>query len=152
MKYRWLVGLSVAAFLWAIFFYKTMEYTCAFAAVAVLLYLYAEYCNKRKNDLSARNANLEEKAKWDAKRIGNLEEKKKELLRYKSLAMRGCDNLNIKHVPAVEPFKKILVVSQSDVDSSVCFIIKGFKYDTQDPDGYDFALREAEELIDKLKE
>lgn len=90
-----------------------------------------------------RNESLAEDNKW-------LEERIQE---YKHLTTTGCRNLKVKvfNIPDVPELPKysIAVVGVDTMNPDLEFVVKGFTADNEED--RDFAIREAEELIETIK-
>lgn len=83
-------------------------------------------------------------------RIGDLE---KEIREYRLLCTCGCRSLKVKvhRSPIVinnTPCGDVSVIGEH---GGYYFIVKSFTYDYYDPEDRDFAIREAEELIETIK-
>lgn len=86
--------------------------------------------------------------------IKSLEER---LHEHKHLLTAGGRNLKIRQwrIPFncdCDTHGVVSVVGCDTRRSDLHFVIKSYLYDENDPDGYDFAMREAEELIERLQE
>lgn len=84
-----------------------------------------------------------------------LKSKDEALHDYKHLLMVGDRNLKVRS--CVLPHKidnihgTVCVVGCDTRRSDLYFIIKSIPYDANDPNGYDFAMRQAEELIETIQ-
>lgn len=69
---------------------------------------------------------------------------------YQHLLTTGCRNIVVKecHVGGSD---SVEVCGRDTMNPSLEFVIKSFMYDGNDPDDYEFANREAEELVEKLQ-
>lgn len=84
-----------------------------------------------------------------------LKSKDEALHDYKHLLTAGCRNLKVQS--CMFPHKidniqgAVCVVGCDTRRSDLYFVIKFFHYDANDPNGYDFAVRRAEELIEIIE-
>lgn len=94
--------------------------------------------------LEIRNNALAEDNKW-------LEERIRE---YKHLICSGCRNLKTHEwsvsVASQEPIAGISVIGQDTINPDLWFGVKDFLFNPNDPEDREFAIREAEELIETI--
>lgn len=74
-----------------------------------------------------------------------------ELRRINNLLVWGHENLQIRENIDFEYGYGVVRVCGTIRDSNKYFIVKNFRYDTNDPEERDFAIREAEELIETIQ-
>ena len=116
------------------------------------------YRSKRAYDkeISILKVRLDAAKEASAKRAAEIEALKEELRDYRHLCTSGCRNLQIKlFMPFGNCGNRCGTITVAGVDTrnpDLWFVIKDFRYNTDDSDDYDFAMREAEELIEKLNE
>lgn len=94
--------------------------------------------------LEIRNATLVGENKY-------LEERIRE---YKHLTTTGCRNLKthewLVSFATQEPIAGISVIGQDTINPDLCFVVKEFRFNPNDPEDREFAIREAEELIETI--
>lgn len=69
---------------------------------------------------------------------------------YHHLLTTGCRNIVVKEYHH-GGLNSVVVCGRDTINPSLEFEVKSFVYNDNDPDDYEFAKREAEELVDKLK-
>lgn len=136
-----------------------MLLTFFFATAAGAFAANALICNRkwRKSKIEQKRlekelAESKQERLSQKKIIKSLEE---DLLGHKHLLTAGGRNLKVQS--CVFPHKidnihgTVCVVGCDTRRSDLYFIVKSIPYDANDPNGYDFAMRQAEELIETIQ-
>lgn len=144
-----------------------MVWIYVFAAIAVVCAFFAWYKCIKLYSLKCKNAELTSELEESDRTIERQDaEIEKKTQRINELAMRNAEfqhlsnsgwrNVRIKHLITPEhlnyPRNQVCVVGLSSRNPSLFFIIKTFEYDRDSEEDYEFAMREAEDLIEKIQE
>lgn len=137
-----------------------------FGGLAGWFYSRSRHYKKKWKDSDDKNANLCQKILDANGKIstlkclydetkGNYERRGEVIDALDHLLCSGYRNLKATerqyHLHGQEPQGVITVEGQDTIDSDLCFEIKHFLFNPNDPEDREFAIREAEELIETIQ-
>ena len=137
-----------------------MYLTLFFAVVAGGSVCYAWDCYRKywraKSEQKRLEKELAESKRESASQKEIIKSQEDELHDYKHLLTAGWRKLKVQTCVFSQIIGNIqgsvCVVGCDTRRSDLYFVVKSYTYEVGDPDGYDFAVRQAEELIEKLNE
>lgn len=149
--------LCVAAYISDVELLEAMNITllsCGVAAVAVLAAIrYRRKAKSLKSQVESLNFEVDMQKYQNSYQSGLIEDLQKEIKDLKDLGFSATQNLKINLCALPNSTKgRVCVMGVNPSNPHTYIVIKSFDFDANDPDGYDFALLEAEELIEKIQE
>lgn len=137
-----LAGVATAATITAEHYRREMKKSDKLASELAQAKL--DYTSKRDTSISRLEEALRDEKKSHS-------ETRAQLWRVDKILARGWENLQVRESFGFDDNHGLVTVVGASSDGKDYFIIKPFEYDNRDPDGRDFAIREAEELIETIQ-